>query len=124
MTSEQLSATATIPATPDEVFAALADPTRHADMGGRTGGTASNKTGWVEAPIDTEAVVAPGQVFRMAMRHPSGDYVTANRSGSSTRPARSAGRPAPRTTTAGSASAAGRGATTSSRAATAPRRCG
>jgi hypothetical protein len=78
MTSEQLSATTTIPARPDEVFATLADPTSHADLGGRTGGTASNRTGWVEAPVDTEPVTAEGQVFRMAMRHPRGDYVTAN----------------------------------------------
>ena len=81
MTSEHLSATTTIPVTPDEVFAVLADPTCHAEINGSAGGTSSVRTGWVNGAIDTEPITEAGQVFRMGMfhpDHPDGDYVTAN----------------------------------------------
>jgi uncharacterized protein YndB with AHSA1/START domain len=78
MDTETLSATATVPAPPEEVFALLADPTRHAAINGRVGGTDSNKTGWVAEPINNERLSEVGQVFRMAMSHPRGDYRVAN----------------------------------------------
>jgi uncharacterized protein YndB with AHSA1/START domain len=78
MTSEQLSATTTIPAAPDEVFAVLADPTGHAAINGSVGGTSANKTGWVTGPVDGERLTGAGQVFRMGMSHPKGHYQTAN----------------------------------------------
>jgi uncharacterized protein YndB with AHSA1/START domain len=81
MTSEQLSVTTTIPVTPGEVFAVLADPTSHAAINGSVGGTSSVRTGWVNGAIDTEPITKAGQVFRMGMfhpDHPDGDYVTAN----------------------------------------------
>ena len=81
MTSEQLSVTTTIPVTPAEVFAVLADPTSHAAINGSVGGTSSVRTGWVNGAIDTEPITEAGQVFRMGMfhpDHPDGDYVTAN----------------------------------------------
>ncbi len=71
--AEQMTATTTIPAPPDAVFAVLADPTAHAAIDG---------TGWVRAAQDTAPLTAPGQVFRMAMyheNHPDKDYEMANR---------------------------------------------
>ena len=64
MTSEQLSATTTIPVTLAEVFAVLADPTSHA-------ATSSVRTGWVNGAIDTEPITKAGQVFLMGMFHPT-----------------------------------------------------
>ena len=74
MEPERLTATIAIDATPQAVFAVLADPSAHADIDG---------TGWVRAPTDADRITAAGQVFRMAMYHPnanrpSGEYETAN----------------------------------------------
>jgi hypothetical protein len=69
---EQVSASTTIEATPEAVFAVLADPRSHADVDG---------TGWVEGSLDGERITAAGQVFRMAMyhpNHPDGHYRIAN----------------------------------------------
>ena len=63
----------TIDASPDAVFAILADPARHEQIDG---------TGWVREPIDTAPLTEAGQVFRMAMyhdNHPDKDYEMANR---------------------------------------------
>lgn len=68
MTEESVSATATISATAEAVFAVLADPARHAAIDG---------TGWVSQAVDDRPVTRSGQVFRMAMyhpNHPDGDY--------------------------------------------------
>jgi hypothetical protein len=73
MRSERVTASTTIEAAPDEVFAVLADPSAHADIDG---------TGWVRAPRERARLTAVGQVFRMAMHHeghPDKDYETANR---------------------------------------------
>jgi hypothetical protein len=73
MAVEQMTASATIGAPPDRVFAVLADPTAHAAIDG---------TGWVRAPIDPAPLTHTGQVFRMAMyheNHPDKDYEMANR---------------------------------------------
>jgi hypothetical protein len=73
MTNEILSATATINASAETIFAVLANPARHAAIDG---------TGWVENRLTGKPITAPGQVFRMAMYHadyPSGDYEMASR---------------------------------------------
>jgi uncharacterized protein YndB with AHSA1/START domain len=73
MTNEILTATTTINAPAESVFAVLADPARHAAIDG---------TGWVREPLDTEPIRAPGQLFGMAMHHtnhPNGDYEMVNR---------------------------------------------
>jgi Polyketide cyclase / dehydrase and lipid transport len=72
MTHESLSATVTIPAPAETVFAVIADPASHAAIDG---------TGWVRDPPDRQPLTAPGQVFRMAMyhpNHPNGEYEMAN----------------------------------------------
>jgi hypothetical protein len=71
--NDRRSATTIIPAPAEVVFAALADPTRHAAIDG---------TGWVREPLDAKPLTAAGQVFRMVMyhpNHPDGLYQTANR---------------------------------------------
>jgi hypothetical protein len=73
METERVSASTTIEATPEAVFAVLADPSTHADVDG---------TGWVRGSVDGDRITAAGQVFRMAMYHeghPDKDYETANR---------------------------------------------
>ncbi len=68
MTSESVSATTTISAAAETVFAVLADPARHAAIDG---------TGWVCEAIDPQPITASGQVFRMSMfhpKHPDGNY--------------------------------------------------
>ena len=73
MTHETMTATRTIAATPERVFAVLADPSQHAAIDG---------TGWVRASLDGELLTAPGQVFRVGMyhpNHPDGHYEIANR---------------------------------------------
>jgi hypothetical protein len=69
---EQVTASITIDAAPDAVFAVLADPSAHAAVDG---------TGWVRGTMGRERISAAGQVFRMAMyhpNHPDGDYEIAN----------------------------------------------
>ena len=73
MDTERLTASTTIDATPEAVFAVLADPSVHADIDG---------TGWVRESLDGGRITAAGQVFRMAMHHelhPDKDYEIANR---------------------------------------------
>jgi hypothetical protein len=72
MESDRVSASTTIDAGPEVVFAVLADPSAHADIDG---------TGWVREPLDRDRITAAGQVFRMAMYHPGHpdkDYKVAN----------------------------------------------
>jgi hypothetical protein len=73
METERMTASTTIEAAPEAVFAVLADPSAHATIDG---------TGWVRGPLDDERITAAGQVFRMAMyheNHPDKDYRMANR---------------------------------------------
>ncbi len=72
MANEQVTASTTIEASPETVFAVLADPSAHVDIDG---------TGWVRGSLDGDRITAAGQVFRMAMyhpNHPDKDYRTAN----------------------------------------------
>ena len=72
MADDTVSATAVINATPEAVFAVLADPARHAAIDG---------TGWVRETLDSKPVTEPGQIFRMSMyhpNHPDGNYEMAN----------------------------------------------
>jgi uncharacterized protein YndB with AHSA1/START domain len=73
MAGETVSATTIINAPAEAIFAVLADPARHAAIDG---------TGWVRGSLDSTPLTAAGQVFRMAMYHPShpdGNYQMANR---------------------------------------------
>jgi hypothetical protein len=73
METERVTASTTIEAAPEAVFAVLADPSAHADIDG---------TGWVRESLDGDRITAAGQVFRMAMyhpNHPDKDYKIANR---------------------------------------------
>lgn len=73
MADETVSATLTIDARPEVVFAILADPAKHAAIDG---------TGWVCEPFDSEPLTATGQLFRMGMyheNHPDGNYQMVNR---------------------------------------------
>jgi hypothetical protein len=73
MDAERATATTTIDAAPEAVFAVLADPTTHAAIDG---------TGWVCESLDGTRISAAGQVFKMAMfheNHPDGRYEMANR---------------------------------------------
>lgn len=72
MQIEHVTATITIEATPDAVFAVLADPSSHAAIDG---------TGWVRGDLEGDRITEVGQVFRMAMYHedhPDRDYEIAN----------------------------------------------
>jgi hypothetical protein len=73
MADLSISATESIDAPAEVIFALLADPAKHAAIDG---------TGWVRGPVDSEPLTAAGQIFRMAMyhaNHPDGGYQTANR---------------------------------------------
>ena len=73
MADESVSATTTIDAPADVIFAVLADPAQHAAIDG---------TGWVRESLDSQPLTAAGQIFRMAMyheNHPDGGYQMANR---------------------------------------------
>ncbi len=73
METERVTASTTIEAAPEAVFAVRADPSAHADIDG---------TGWVRESLDGDRITAAGQVFRMAMHHenhPDKDYRIANR---------------------------------------------
>lgn len=72
MSNETLSATITIDAPADAIFALLADPGSHPTIDG---------TGWLREALDHRPVTGTGQVFRMAMyheRHPDKNYTIAN----------------------------------------------
>lgn len=69
---ESVSATTTIRASAEAVFAVLSDPSRHAGVDG---------TGWVTGSLESQPITRRGQVFWMAMYHrdhPNGSYQTAN----------------------------------------------
>jgi hypothetical protein len=71
--SETLSASITIKAPAEPIFAVLIDPAKH---------TAIDGTGWVRNPLDRQLLMASGQIFRMAMyhpNHPNRDYEVDNR---------------------------------------------
>ncbi len=73
MKPARMTATMTIDAPPDAVFAVLADPAAHAAIDG---------TSWVREPLDAAQLTETGQIFRMAMyhhNHPDKDYEMANR---------------------------------------------
>ncbi len=73
METERVTASTTIEAAPEAVFAVLADPSTHAAIDG---------TGWVRDSLDGDRITGAGQVFRMAMyheNHPDKDYKIANR---------------------------------------------
>jgi hypothetical protein len=73
MEPECVTASTTIEAAPEAVFAVLADPPAHVEIDG---------TGWVRESLDGDRITAVGQVFRMAMyhpNHPDRDYKMANR---------------------------------------------
>lgn len=73
MPDETVSATITIKAPAEAIFAILADPASHPAIDG---------TGWVRQALDPEHLTAPGQIFRMAMHHdnhPDKDYQMANK---------------------------------------------
>src|SRR5436190_19920857 len=68
MTEESVSATTTIGASAETVFAVLADPSRHAAVDG---------TGRVRDSLDDQRLTGAGQIFRVAMyheNHPDGSY--------------------------------------------------
>ena len=72
MEGERVTASTTIDAAPEAVFAVLVDPSAHADIDG---------TGWVRGSLGGDRITATGQVFRMAMHHsnhPDKDYEIAN----------------------------------------------
>ena len=57
MEAERVTASTTIEAAPEAVFAVLADPSAHADIDG---------TGWVRQSLEGDRITAAGQAFRMA----------------------------------------------------------
>lgn len=73
MADESISATTTVNAPPEAVFAVLADPATHAAIDG---------TGWVRDPVDGKHLSQAGQMFRMDMFNenvPGGNYRMINR---------------------------------------------
>ena len=62
MADECISAAQTIDAPAEVIFDVLADPAKHAAIDG---------TGWVCESLDSEPLTAAGQIFRMAMYHPT-----------------------------------------------------
>jgi hypothetical protein len=62
MEIEVLAAKKQLAATPEEIFTFLADPAKHSAIDG---------TGWVRDSLDSAVIIAPGQLFRMAMYHPN-----------------------------------------------------
>ncbi|OBG79217.1 SRPBCC family protein [Mycobacterium sp. E3305] len=71
MNAERYVVTRTIAATPAEIFAVLADPSRHQN---------TEPTDWVRDAVDTDPITTAGQMFAMNMYLPQagGDYVTHN----------------------------------------------
>ncbi|OBG96284.1 ATPase [Mycobacterium sp. E3251] len=70
-TAERYVVTRTIAATPAEIFAVLADPSRHQN---------TEPTDWVRDAVDTAPITRAGQLFAMNMylTRAGGDYVTHN----------------------------------------------
>jgi hypothetical protein len=70
--AKRIAVSTTIEASPEAIFAVLADPSTHADIDG---------TGWVRESLDGARITAAGQVFHIAMyheNHPDKDYKMAN----------------------------------------------
>jgi hypothetical protein len=68
-----VSATLTVAAPAERVFAVLTDPTTHAAIDG---------TGWVQQAVDRAPLTEIGQIFRMDMyhaNHPDGGYQVVNK---------------------------------------------
>src|SRR4029079_18102322 len=73
METECVTASTTIAAAPEAVFAVLADPSTHAAIDG---------TGWGRESLDGDRITAAGQDCRRALyhaSHPDKDYKMANR---------------------------------------------
>jgi uncharacterized protein YndB with AHSA1/START domain len=73
MPDDTVSATITIKAPAEAIFAVLADPASHPAIDG---------TGWVRQAQGREHLTEPGQIFRMAMyhpNHPDKDYLMFNK---------------------------------------------
>lgn len=70
-TAERYVVTRTIAASPDQIFAVLADPCSHQN---------TEPTDWVRDAVDTAPITGIGQMFAMNMYLPQagGDYVTYN----------------------------------------------
>ncbi len=70
-TTERHVVTRTIAATPEEIFAVLADPSRHCN---------TEPTDWVRDAVDTAPITGTGQMFAMNMflTQAGGHYVTHN----------------------------------------------
>lgn len=70
-TAERYVATHTIAASPEKVFAVLADPSRHQN---------TEPTDWVRDAVDAAPITGSGQIFAMNMylTQAGGDYVTYN----------------------------------------------
>ncbi len=70
-TTERYVVTRTIAASPAEIFAVLADPSRH---------QTTEPTDWVRDAVDTTPITSAGQIFAMNMylTRAGGDYVTHN----------------------------------------------
>jgi hypothetical protein len=70
-TAERYVVTRTIVATPAQIFAVLADPTRHKD---------TEPGDWVRDAIDTDPITATGQMFavNMFLERAGGHYVMHN----------------------------------------------
>jgi hypothetical protein len=114
---ESVSASTTIEATREALFAVLADPSIHAAIDG---------SGWVRGALGGDRITAAGPVFRMAMHHkghPDKDYEIANLVEVFDEPQAIASKPGTESPETGSsASAAGSGAATSRRPARRGRR--
>jgi hypothetical protein len=70
-TTERYVVTRTIAASPEQIFAVLADPSRHCG---------TEPTDWVRDAVDTAPITGAGQMFAMNMFLPAagGHYVTHN----------------------------------------------
>lgn len=69
--TERYVATRTIAASPEQIFAVLADPSRHYN---------TEPTDWVRDAVDAAPITSTGQIFAMNMylTAAGGDYVTYN----------------------------------------------
>jgi hypothetical protein len=69
--TERYVVTRSVAASPQQVFAVLADPSRHHD---------TEPTDWVRDAVDTTPLTGTGQIFAMNMHltQAGGDYVTHN----------------------------------------------
>lgn len=71
MTTDRYIATRTVPASPAQIFAVLADPARHKD---------TEPGQWVRDAIDTQPITGAGQIFavNMYLDRVGGHYVVHN----------------------------------------------